>query len=222
MTVWVTDWTHWQGKPLPAQQVASEGFGMVKLKVGGATREGWTFEDPTFLASAEALLQTNMVPAAYWYLMPGRPKAQAGLLLDTLTKAGQVPEWGVYVDVEQAGLTWRDVDGFKEAWSGLTDGKQLSLYASRSFWERNISKDPPLFDVIEEARWVPEAVRKDPARPYASQQAKAIPGDWWSDGWAPAGIQFTDYALIAGKRNVAAKYLGSVEDLRFRVTGHRR
>lgn len=225
MTVWVCDWTHWQGKPLPAQQVADEGFGMVKLKVGGASREGWSFIDPTFLESAEALLQTDMIPAAYWYLMPGNPHAQAGLLLDTLIRTGSDVAWGVYVDVEEKGLNWFDFMFFAQAWHDMTGGKPLSAYTSRRFWVANMAAgatmDPAeLCPVLEEAHWVPESVRRDPAKPYASQQAHFIPEEWWREenaAWKPAGIQFTDYALVAGKRTVAAKYTGTVTQLGSRI-----
>jgi hypothetical protein len=223
MTVWATDWTHWQGTPLPARQVANEGFGMVKLKAGGASREGWAYEDPTFQESAEALLdEPRLIPGAYWYLMPGHAHAQAGLFLDALINTGAVEKWAAYVDVEQAGLSWFDFMFFADAWTSLTDGKKLSIYTSKRFWTANMEghNAASACPVLEEAHWVPEAVRKDPARPYASQQAKAIQLSWWTDGyagWTPAGIQFTDNALVAGKRNVAAQYSGSMADLKARL-----
>jgi hypothetical protein len=223
MTVWATDWTHWQGVRVPAKQIADEGFGMVKLKAGGSSREGWSFEDPMFQENADALLaEPRLVPAVYWYLVPGHQHAQAGLFMDLLINTGAVEKWAAYVDVEQDGLKWFDFMFFVEAWNAITEGKTLSVYTSKRFWTANMeghdgSRACP---VLEEAHWVPEAVRKDPARPYASQQAKAIQPSWWTDGyvgWNPAGIQFTDNALIAGKRNVAAQYLGSNEELRARI-----
>ena len=228
MSVWECDWTHWQGKPLPAQQVANEGFGLVKIKAGGASKEGWTFIDPTFYESAEALLaEPRLIPGVFWYLMPGNPHAQAGLFLDTLVRTGDADAWAAYVDVEQAGLSWFDFLFFVKAWHGMTSGKTLSVYANRHFWTANMGEPQNtevaarLCPVLEEARWVPESVRKDPARPYASQQAKAIPDYWWDSTWwggtAPAGIQFTDNALVAGKRTSAAKYSGSAVDLRARL-----
>lgn len=230
MTVWVCDWTHWQGKPLPAQQVANEGFGMVKLKVGGSIKEGWTFIDPTFQESAEALFGTNMIPACFWYLMPGNPHAQAGLFWDQLTKTPDAYAWGAYVDVEAAGLTWYDFIFFAEAWKGITDEKPLSIYTSRSYWLRNMTgpgstyRAAELCPVLEEARWVSESVRRDVKLPYASQQAKAIDEVWWDveyAGWAPAGIQFTDNALVAGRRTSAAKYRSTVTQLGEAVVGRR-
>jgi hypothetical protein len=225
MTVWACDWTHWQGKPLPAEQVAAEGFGMVKLKVGGSIREGWSFIDPTFHESAEGLLQTDMLPAAFWYLMPGNPHAQAGLFLDQLALTADAYAWGAYLDIEQKGLTWYDFLFFVKAWHSMTNEKPLSVYTSRRFWIENMlgfqTESPAeLCPVLEEARWVPEAVRKDPARPYASQQAQAILPGWWGieyAGWKPAGIQFTDNALVAGKRTSATKYPGTVTQLGSRI-----
>lgn len=220
MTVWITDWTHWQGRPLNARAVADEGFGMVKLKVGGSANS-WSFEDPTFSASAASLLnEPRMIPSAYWYLYPDRPYAQAAMFYERLRSAGSIGLWATFLDVEQPGVNASHVRNFCDGWSRLTGGKRLSLYTSRYFYENNIGPDrmAPLMPVLEDARWVSSTIREDPGRPYASQHARAIEPIWWTlgyGGWSgPDIIQFTDRALIDGKRNVASIYRGSRSELR--------
>jgi hypothetical protein len=221
-TTWVCDWTHWQSKPLPAAGVANEGFGMVKIKAGGAQREGRFFEDPMFYTNAVALVrESRLIPAAYWFLMPGRASAQAGLFYDMLNAFG-VETWAAFLDVEQAGLSWTDVHRFALAWDRLTGGQQLNLYTSARFWGSLIGAPPDaasaLFPFLEEAHWVSEDIRTDPARPYASQHAKGINPAWWNvnyGGWETADmLQFTDTALVQGMRTVASMYRGTQSELR--------
>lgn len=221
MTVWICDWTHWQGGPVPAEVIEREGFGMVKLKAGGASREGRYFEDPTFFRSAAAMAGTSMITAAYWYLMPGRPSAQAGLFRDMLLATGrrEIVPW---LDLEQPGVTEADVLDFWGSWA-LMDARPLALYTSKRFWEQTMGtyKGRNRFSVLEDARWVSTAVRSNGLRPYASQHAQAIDPAWWSlgyGGWAgPDIIQFTDNALVAGARTVASAYRGSKVELRAKL-----
>lgn len=226
MTVYICDWTHWQGKPLPASGVAgAEGFGMVKLKVGGSIRQGRFFEDPTFFDSAVALLdEPRLIPSAFWYLMPGRASAQAGLFYDLLSLV-DLPSWAAFLDVEQDGLNWRDVERFRSAWSKLSK-RPLHLYTQRRLWERlgaPVDLGQPMFPVLEEAHWVPASVRNDATKPYASQQAKGIDPAWWKvkyGGWAEANIlQFTDTAMVQGVRTSASIYRGTQAELRTLFAG---
>jgi len=224
-TTWVCDWTHWQGMTLPAYGVANEGYGMVKLKAGGATSGGRFFEDPKFHENAIALVnEPRLLPGAYWYLMPGRATAQAGLFFDILNGYG-VHTWAAFLDVEERGLSYADVRKFALAWERLTAGQPLALYTSRRVWE-TLGNPSPGYNVLtflEEAHWVPETVRKDPARPYASQQARFIDRTWWDvnyGGWARADmIQFTDNALVMGKRTTASLYPGTQAQLRAALIG---
>lgn len=220
MTVWICDWTHWQGKPLDAERVQAEGFGMVKLKAGGAQREGRYFEDHTFFASAHTLVRTAMIPAAYWYLMPGRPYTQAALFYDMLQEAGGAQRWAAFLDLEQPGVTADEVSRFAYSWDCLTNGKPLALYTSRSFYLDNFGEVGLafFFAFLEEARWVPMRVRNDPTRPFASQQAKAIDPAWWDISYggfsSPTMLQFTDTALVDGQRTTASIFRGSKSELR--------
>lgn len=220
MTVYICDWTHWQGKPLPAKGIAAEGFGMVKIKAGGASQEGPYFEDPTFLDSAVALTHTpTLIPGVFWYLVPGRVQAQAGLFCDMLSSVN-LP-WAAFLDVEQGGLTWRDVHGFTLAWKALTNEQPLHLYTRRGFWETlgaPVGMGAQMFPVLEEARWVPAAVRTNASRPYAGQQAKSIDPQWWMvnyGGHIRADIlQFTDTALVQNVRTSASIFPGTQAQLR--------
>jgi len=220
MTVWVCDWTHWQGVVVPVKGIADEGYGMVKLKLGGSARDGRYFEDPMFFPNAVALLrEPRLIPAAYWYLMPGRGAAQAGLMYSMLALVDH-QTWATFLDVEHDGVTWRDVFQFAEAWTRLT-GRQMALYTRQNFWQQlgaPIGLGADVFPFLEEAHWVSDAVRGDRNKPYASQQAKAIEDSWWSvnyGGWTQASmLQFSDNVMVQGKRTVASIYRGTKAELR--------
>lgn len=221
--VYICDWSHWQGETLPAEEVADEGFAMVKLKAGGAINEGWSYIDPTFLDSAAALrAEPRLIPSAFWFLVPGKPYAQAGLFLDLLHEAGRPEDWAPYLDVEHKDVRWEDVLEFCDAWLHTTAGRKLNLYTSKGFWESTIGEMRPrpveLMPTLELAHWVPKSVREDPRTPYASQQAKATDPTWWHAGFggynmAPI-LQFTDHAKVAGKWVSASMFGGSRSQLR--------
>jgi hypothetical protein len=221
MTAWVCDWTHWQEVPCPARGIADEGYSMVKLKVGGAITEGRFFEDPMFFNSAIPLLNTpELIPAAFWYLVPGRARAQAALMYDLLDLV-DLPSWAVFLDVEQPGLNWRDVLNFRDTWHQLTGGQQLNLYTRRAVWlalGAPVGAGKPAFPILEEARWVNDLWRRGGMTRYASEQAKGINPDSWKvnyGGWEEADLlQFTDYALVQGKRVSASMFRGTKAELR--------
>lgn len=225
MTTWICDWSHWQGDILPADVVAEEGFAMVKLKAGGALKEGWSYVDPTFLSSAERLLaEPRLTPSAFWFLTPGKPYAQAGLFLDLLHEAGRPEDWAPYLDVEHKDVRWEEVLEFCDAWHHTTAGRKLNCYTNKGYWERNMHapfaapQASELMPTLELARWVPESVRKDPRTPFASKQFRAVDPTWWHagfGGWNMAPIlQFTDNALVAGRRTSASAFGGSRSQLR--------
>lgn len=237
---WGCDWT-WRQGPCPATDLEADGFQFVKLKAGGAIREGWSFVDPFFSQNAQRVLQTGMVPGAYWYLMPEKPHAQAGILLDLLletgslhSRSGEAPArdyrsgWAVWLDVENPGLTWDYVLAFALSWQEMSAGYPLALYTRKSFWEPNIDVPVGLmswFVALEEAHWVPATVRADPAKPYATQQALSIEEAWWNPdyaGWPRARmLQFTDNALAGGpngRRTCATVFNGKPSDLRSLLT----
>lgn len=221
MITWLCDWTHWQSITLPAPGVADEGFGCVKLKVGGATREGRYFEDPKFYDNAVALLaEPRLIPGAYWYLMPGRTVAQAALFYDMLSRV-DLPSWGCWLDVEEPGLSWQDVLRFAWAWETLVPNKPLVLYTRKTHW--TTLKAPPgagadVVPLLEQARWVPKTVRDNESKPYASQHYRHVLPTWWNvdyGGWKTAHIlQFTDTARVQGKRTVASAFRGTKDELR--------
>jgi hypothetical protein len=219
---WVTDWTEYQGVTLPAEGVVREGFSMVKLKAGGSANKGNWYEDPRFSQNAAALLATDALRAAYWYLTPGRPIAQAGRFLDLFQALpGGLSGWAPFVDVEATGLTWRDFAVFTDAWQALTGGRQLSLYTRKNFWMSNMGEhfDAPalICPVLELSHYVPNSIKFDPAIKYASQQYRAVDPRWWEagfGGWGEASLlQFTDHCLIQGKWNVASLYRGTKQQL---------
>lgn len=228
MTVWVCDWSEWQAAQVvqlrcPVEQIQAEGFGCVKLKVGGSIKKGWSAIDPSFLASWEPLQQTAMMPGAYWFLTPDNPRAQAGLFVDTLERCGGFDNWACWLDVEMPGVTGSDVFEFWKAWGAHTATQPLAMYTRRSFWSGvpDVTFSPTVvFPFLEEARWVPTTIRHNPAMPYASQQAKAIQPEWWDVGYGAGGwtradmLQFTDNALVAGVRTVASVYQGTLAQLK--------
>lgn len=254
--MWYCDWT-WRQGVCPAETIASEGYELVWLKAGGATvgdaTNGWRerFLDPTFLDSATAVSLTSMVPGAYWYLVPGRTRSQAGLLYDLLLEASarmgrasdRVRGWAVKLDVEERGLTYRDAFQFVDTWRKISGDYPFFIYTNRNLWnlilpvgQRDLASDVSgyaLSPYLEEAHWVAESARTDPAKPYASQQFNSVrPEFWslaWSDvyggrrygyaGWTEAtALQFTNNALIAGKRQMAGCFRGSKGEFITRYT----
>lgn len=221
---YICDWSHWQGDLNP-KKVEAEGFAAVKLKVGGAIREGWSFVDPKFRGNAKRLL--NDTPAlgrmCYWYLMPGQPVAQLGLLIDSLRGLGGVDGWHVQLDVEQDGLTSDDVSDWVVAWSRLTQDRPFSLYTRHSFWVPRIDARDGMLGgwctpILEEAHWVPEAKRINPNEPYASQQVKHVDSSWFDvnySGWKRATfLQYSNHVLVDGRTTDASMYVGSRIDFR--------
>lgn len=219
MTVYLCDWTSWQSVRCPVGTIQAEGFGAVKLKVGGSIKHGWSYLDPCFLASWEDLQASKMMPGAYWFLTPDNPRAQAGLFVDTLERCGGFDNWACWLDVEMLGVTGSTVFDFWKAWQAHTSTQPLMLYTSRGFWTtmRDVSFSPSvIFPMLETARWVPGTT--DPNRPYASQQVKAMTEAYWTPGyggWSRATVvQFTDHALVAGKRTTASVYDGTLANLK--------
>lgn len=225
MKTYVCDWTHWQEIPCPADRIQTEGYGMVKVKAGGASREGRYYEDPLFQASMENVLGTGMEAAAYWYLMPGRPFAQAGLFTELINGVSVPTRVHAFLDVEEPGLIGADVTGFAMAWAQLT-GRQLNLYTSKRTWQ-TLGVDPEeaaeWFPFLEEAHWVPSNIRNNSELPYASQQVKAIEPEWWTvkyGAWEVADmIQFSDNVRVQGKRTTASVFMGTRSELRTALGG---
>jgi len=224
--MYICDWTHWQGNPAPAVRIADEGFGAVKMKAGGATKEGWSFIDPVFASSARAVQEEgSLVPFAFWYLVPGRPVAQAGLFCDLIREAnklypGHLNGWALELDVEQVGLTAADVANFLESWLALTNEYPIIVYSNKTLWDK-CCRDlvgSSFTHHLEEAHWVSESVRYDGSKPYASQHFHGVDPKWWDvdyGGWHEASIlQFTNRAVVAGKMVPCSYFNGSRQDFR--------
>lgn len=225
--IYICDWTHWQGTVCPAGKIEEEGFRGIKLKAGGAAHDEWSFIDPTFHESAEQVQAfPGLQPLAYWYLVPGKPIAQAGLFVDLVRevntiKPGGLEGWGMVLDVEQEGLTHIDVHNFLNAYDKITNQyPPIIIYTNRTLWEKCTKGMNGRFwsAKLEEAHWVPQSVRHDPETPYASQQVKAVPAEWRNvnyGGWKYVSmIQFTDYALVAGKRVPCSAFYGNLDQFR--------
>lgn len=199
------------------------------------------FVDPTFFEGARALEQTSALTGAYWWLTPGRLATQAGLFYDILLEATRSKRYALrYIapklDVEEVGLSYEDVAEFVANWANVSARYPLVIYTNRTLWNKILPvevRDAPgdrsgvsLSPYLEEARWVSETVRTDPKRPYASQQYRGVTEDWWRlpygdgtskrygyGGWTrPKAIQFTNNALIAGKRQMASAFEGTQAD----------
>ena len=224
--MYIADWTHWQGGPAPARQIEGEGFGAIKMKVGGATREGWSFIDPVFERSALAVAGTQLVPFGYWYLVPGMPIAQCGLYVDTLRKnnwkkSGHLDGWVCQLDVEQSGLGPSDVANFLQAWGDLTNDYPISVYTNATLWKKctqNAVDGSSYTMFLEEAHWVSDAIRNAEDKPYASHHFRGVQESWWDvdyGGWDKAVmLQFTNRALVAGKRVPCSYFKGDKDAFR--------
>lgn len=214
-TLWC-DWTEYQGQ-LDAKAVEAEGFTGVWLKSSGRTaRRGMTanpfYCDPWFAENMAALRATSLVAGAYHYLVPGFPGAQAGIVYDRLTASGGHRGVAVEVDAEEAGLSCDWVLSFVDAWLDLTNGYPITVYTRRNLWkewgDKSLSMafggDASVY--LHDAHWVPAGLRMDPALPYASQQVRGVMPEWWEPygGKSPMMLQFTDNALVAGKRTMAS------------------
>jgi Glycosyl hydrolases family 25 len=224
MTIWLCDWTEYQG-PINAPQIEAEGFSGVWLKSSGSIKHGGTYVDQVFQLNAAEVLKTSLIPGAFHYLMPGNAGAQAGLFSDMIRSVAYnalgIPTlrgWLCKLDVEQPGLTRADIVRFINVWNQIENGYPLWIYTSRSFWlANNLGAGSPLAPLLEEAHWVAANIRDNPEKPYASQHYKAVDPLWWNvayAGWNVATMmQFTNKALVAGLRTTASAYPGSKKDL---------
>jgi hypothetical protein len=205
------DWTEYQG-PLDPKRVEGEGFAGVFLKASGRSKRGTTaptgfYEDPLFRANGLAMGSSSMLRGAYHYLVPGFTAAQAGILYDHLTAVGGPSGWMAEVDAEEAGLTASDVLAFCDHWLDLTNGYPLTVYTRRGLWAEWGNRPFLHSDIhVHLARYVSAEIRQDSEKPYASQHARGIDVGWM----APLVdhpvdlLQFTDNALVSGKRTTAS------------------
>lgn len=216
MPTWGCDWT-WRQGALDAAGLEKEGFSYVWLKAGGAQKEGWSFVDPWFQRNANAVLQTGLIPGAYWYLMPGGTGwQQAALLHGMLAQTAAKEDFMVKLDVEQTGLTRDDVFGFLGMWKLLEPRWPMWCYTRRDFWlANNLGTNQGM--LLEEAHWVSDHIANDPGISYASQQYKYIDPKWMEvnyAGWVRAHMhQFTGHARIRDKYVPASAYPGTKQDL---------
>lgn len=210
MPQWGCDWTWRQGE-IPASRIEEEGYGYTWLKAGGAINEGWTFIDKWFLPNAELVLNTEVVPGAYWYLMPGGTGWQQAALCHALIHQTTEPNrFMVKLDVEQPGLTREDVFGWLAMWRRLESNWPVWCYTRKNFWTAsNLGMNQGM--LLEEAHWVPDVFANDPALPYASQQWRHFDPSWMQvdyAGWDKAPmVQFSGHGLV-GSRTVAGKVTG--------------
>lgn len=212
------DWTEYQGE-LDAKRVAGEGFAGVWLKSSGRSKRGTTaatgfYLDPWFERNAAALRAERLIAGAYHYLVPGSPATQVGILYDHLTAVGGHRGWAVEVDAEEAGLKGSDIVAFCDLWLDLTNGYPLTVYTRRNLWES--WGNPPVMssDVrLHLARYVSAEIRQDGTKPYASQHAAGIDLSWMEPmaGMYVDLLQFTDNALVSGRRTTASMARGTRE-----------
>jgi hypothetical protein len=223
---YLCDWSKWQGGPVPAAKIAAEGFGGVWVKASGSAVNGPLDIDPMFLASVREMTKVggpDLVLGVYHYLVPGFPAAQAALLVDLMELAMIRGKCMVKLDVEAAGLSPHDVERFIEAYQDLTShNERLWIYTNRNNWRQIFGSDNVYNAdlhgcLLEEAHWVSENLRNNPATPYASQQVKGIDPTWGNvnyGGFKTAQMmQFTNSALIAGRRTTASVFPGTKEHL---------
>jgi hypothetical protein len=137
---------------------------------------------------------------------------------------GWLDKAALYLDVEEDNLAREHVADFSNAVWGMAH-RRLVIYTRRSYWVPRFGDDTfgyAMGQWLEDARWVPESVREDPTKPYASQQAKAIDPTWWDRSYAgwpgPTLIQFSDHVKVADRWTSASIYRGSKETLRRELT----
>lgn len=223
--LWGCDWT-WRQGVCPAKRIEEEGFTYVWLKASGAQAQGGYFEDPTFNQSMESVLSTNLIPGAFHYLMPGRAGGQAAHFSDQMRRITGDDSTGIMckLDVEQPGVTAQDIARFCEVWEDIEGRNPLWIYTNKHIWTiknqfGSIGHNNPL---LEEAHWIAAEFRQPGMPATASEQYKKINPAWWETnygGWPKASmIQFSNYALIAGVRQMASVFHGRKTDLE-RVAG---
>lgn len=220
MSLWGVSWSHWNG-PLDGAKLEDEGFHYAWLKVGGAARTTSKEPDPFFLdhmfdRNIQQLVPTTVQPGGYWYLVPGRAWEQASLFYSAMLRTGVADRMLAQVDIEEPGLTREDIHGFYNHWKILSPSWPLFCYTRKDFWLGSLLGMQPGM-ILEEAHWVSESVRSDPAKPYASHQYRQVNSEWWNvnyAGWTRAAmLQFTDSALVNGRRVCASRFLGTIQDL---------
>lgn len=218
--IWGTDWT-WRQGLVPASQIEKEGFSYVWLKSSGSVDGGGYFSDPMFQLSAKELEKTNLIKGAYHWLMPGNAGGQAAHFIDQVCRANGSNDtfgWLMKLDIEQPGITWDDILRFTDVFSVIED-KPLFIYTRKNTWqERKYGKLPSVpINYLEEAHWINNKYRVDDQLPYASQQYKQVDPLWWNTAygnWPKADmLQFSDYAKIAGYRQMATVFPGTRDDL---------
>jgi hypothetical protein len=212
------DW-HWRQGALPAKEIEAEGFAGVNLKSSGAAPTPMAaanqfFVDPFFQQNANLLMSTGMAKLCYHYLVPGFPSAQAALLYDNLQRVGGHLGWMPNLDAEREDLSWYDISRFVQTWNALSNGYPLWVYTRKQLW---LSKGwgPLPGTRLHRAFYVSQAIRDSAERPYASQHALGITSDMFTgfSSWTEADmLQFTDKALVVGKRTTSSVWQGSRAD----------
>jgi hypothetical protein len=204
------DWTRYQGA-INASRIADEGFGGVFLKTSGAAArpaQGLPADpfhlDPYFAVNAPKLAaEPRLLRGAFHYLVPGYETQQAFMLYGQLRRLGGPQGWVVEADIEEPGLQLGFIQTFCATWGVISDGYPLLIYTRRNYWTGNFGGASLPTPYLHEAHWVPDSVRNDDSRPYASQQAHAIQPEYWN-GYggvsSPLWVQFTNRALVDSRR----------------------
>jgi hypothetical protein len=225
---YVCDWAEYQGNLSP-QQVADEGYGGLWLQGGGSDHRDPLYVDPFFLPNAKRVAASGIdtkqvVVGSYWYLAPGPILAQIGRWMDVLFEArGKVAGWMLELDVEHPGLTYLDVQRASFAVMELTDAYPMFVYTRHTYWTgKSFGSGWAISELLHDTKWLPESVRQDPAQPYLSQQARAMPDDPWSaqyGDWTQAQmVQVTNRNLVDHVRTMGSLFHGTTNDLRQRAT----
>lgn len=183
--------------------VKKEGFEFVIAKVS----EGSAYVNPVWREFRDGARENDLLLIAYHYLTGEPAEAQAENLMSNLGDS-QIP---VMLDLEVGGGDLVHFRSLAEAIAARNGNVALS-YIPRWYWQQIGSPDLASLPGLVASHYVSGAG-------FASE---LYPGDK-SAFWAPYGgadpviLQFTDSAIVDGRRIDADAYRGAAADLRSRV-----
>jgi lysozyme len=126
--LWGLDISQWQGPHFPMEAVAAEGGAFVMIRASVADKR-----DPNWRRNVDTLRATSLVGMAYHYQTAHTgPARQADAFVQAL-RAADALDWPVMIDVEDEGLSERNLLAWLARFMSLT-GKTPMIYTSSWKW----------------------------------------------------------------------------------------